>query len=218
MDVKGTLKLIQEGASMEELQEASEQEDRDLITEAVMDIFISETNCSFLTESATGGLDLVGVFNEAASDSPGFWSKLKQNLGYLVSSFDPYDGIRQLRLVNELIKDDQVEAAANRTGDVFKHDDPTTNKQLLANQLISATSLAVTVYSKASKYKNFDPDLAKKYIKEAEIFHDKLVDLRDAAIKAGNKTLGKRYNRQANRLHIHINTFESRAINKAKFV
>lgn len=200
MDIHQRLCMITEGAvESTSIQESDDYDNEDIMSEAAYEIFLVEAEMLSESTLSLGDLFMEAVIAEASGDAvqkQSVWTKIKAKLVALKQKFDVYDGLRELKLVNELVKDDKS---------TFGGDGP----------ISGVIGLALTVYARASKYKNFDKDLAKQYLSEAQEFKSKLQRRLSHLDKSKDKAKYKRTQQQIAKLEKHIDLFERRAVDKA---
>jgi hypothetical protein len=158
-NIQDQLRLIREGAITESV--SDDVVDQSML-EAVFEIFQLETAIIPLQESSAANLSLAALLTEAAnidagtnpSEAQGFFAKVKAKIKAIITAFDPYEGIKELKLVNQIKVDrKKMQKSANWFGII---------------------GIIVSAYKRAARYKEMKPDLVRQYLNEAENFKRKL--------------------------------------------
>jgi hypothetical protein len=217
-EVEKRLKAIMEGATLPTNNDPNSYEDdydqggvNDImIMEAIVEIFMSESEVvgdQMFSESSLEGISLVQLLREVTEKEirddvemkRTRWQKFKEGLKrFFNAPFDPYGGLKELKLVNELIKDDTSAGIA---------------------AAIPYLGLFIIIAQRAAKYKQFPRELAEQYITEAKKHREYLNKIannleKDAADKRYKKAT-KRVRKQIKHLDAWMMEFERRAIDKA---
>jgi len=209
-EVDKKLKAILEGATDITPHRDFEDEggmDDEMIMEAALAIFMAESDIvgDVFTESSLDGVPLVQLLREMTEEEirddiekkRTRWQRFKEAFKrFLNSPFDPYGGLKELKLVNELIKDDTTAGIA---------------------AAIPFLGIGIVIYQRAKKYKNFPEATAREYIAEAQKQKKYLEKIYANLSKEEDKKYKKAARRvkgQINYIESWIREFDRRAIDK----
>lgn len=189
MNINEQLRILREGIIT--------SNDLEFNNELIESWFIDSNE--FLSESTISKssiCDLVlemAMVIEAGTADPketlGIMAKLKSKLQQLKIKFDPYEGLRELKLIQSIIPNDTVSGISN----------------IVFAQIISAP---LYIFSFMKKYKNMDPSILKQYLSEAEKFKVTLNKRIAQATKNNDTNSVKKLNRILKKLDSHIITFK----------
>jgi hypothetical protein len=199
------LKMIREGAEVnEEVMNEADEEFETIMAEAAMDILMAESEMveMSLEEAVFAEVTLSDLMIEAAAivstkdqkKAKSFFAKVKDKLKAIAAAFDPYNGLRELKLINELVKDDMSMNMAQSFGII---------------------GLVIMLFSRAGKYKRFPQKLAKSYITEAKAFQAKLDKNAAYHDARSDKKHAKKARKMSKRLAKFIIQFERLAVDKS---
>lgn len=161
---------------------------------------------------------IAGVDNN--SDLDATIQDVKKRIDSFTIHFDPYKGLKELRLINHLIKDAEMKQNIHRVGSFTGHvaskslskDEKSYNYLIPA--LASIISTMTTIVAQSSKYKKMDKKLIDVYIKEAEEFKSNLNAVYDIVSRKQDKD-SKRFARRikltTDRLFRYIEEFRNRS-------
>jgi hypothetical protein len=215
-DVDKKLKAIMEGATVTGTQKNWYADDNDeggindqMFLEGVFDLFMAEAELpTGLNESSFEGITLAQLLREVTEQEikddvakqRTRWQKFKEGLKRFFDSpaNDPYGGLKELKAVNELIKDDM-----------------SVNVSLA---VIPFFGLFLVISSRAKKYKDFPKEVAAQYVAEGKKHREYLNKIASNLEKedgAKYKKAVKRVRSQIKHLDEWLLEFERRAVDKA---
>jgi len=204
MDIKRELKLIREG--VEDFRPVNE--DGDFISqemfEATYDVFIAETTIDnlIINESVFQNITFSALLKETAEaietqdgmKLKGVFAKIKQKLIDINKSFSPYEGLKELKMVNETMADE---------------------KHLPILIFIPILGPVIFLMKIALKYDKMDANLMKQYLEEAYKFKKHLEKAIATAKSSGDDKkvieLKRHYVKLENNIHVfEVKTSASR--------
>jgi hypothetical protein len=201
--IEEQLRLIREGHIIEASTSDTSEPTQEML-EAVYELFMAESAMikTSLNESSGENMSFVELMQEAAAvavgdqeKSMGVFTKIKQKLKAIQARFDPYEGLKELQLANQVKTDTQ---------DMRK-----------MNFWWGITGVIISSYRQAAKYKAMPKDLIQKYNKEAAIFKANLHKQVDALDPVADKAKIKILTRQITKLNMAITDFEQRSTGKS---
>jgi hypothetical protein len=219
--VQERLKLIREGVILEDAGESD-----DFIMESLeMDLSLDQ---SYMLEAfvvaESSELSIAEMFLEAANAEDSnkvvkVFREIKERTKTLLMHFDPYAGLKELRLINTLMADDrlkkQLSSIGGATGGFVAHkQDASLRDQQLAKMGGSLAGVGAALIAKSVKYKKMDKSLIESYIKEAGAFKDnleKIIKVTQGKTDKDTKRLNYRTKLTLGRLNGHITTFKMNA-------
>jgi len=178
-----------------------------VIMEAVFDIFMSESEIvgAEINESSLNDITIAQLLTEITEEEirediekkRNAFQKIKEKIKLMLKSpFDPYGGLKELKAVNELIKDAKI--------DVFI-------------AIIPFIGIFVFLLRRMLKYKNYPENVAKEYLQQAKEHQSKLEKIYESIKNNPDKKYQKaatRIRKQITLLKDLIRAFERRAIDK----
>lgn len=214
-DVEARLKSILEGSTdvtypVRDHDDEGGMDDQMIMIESALGILLVESEIfgeDELDESVFENATLAQLLREVTEEEiradiekkRSRWQKFKEAFKrFLESPFDPYGGLKELKAVNELVKDN--------TGDT------------IYTALPFFLGVPFIIMNRARKYKNFPENLARQYIDEAkkhEKHLEKIASNLEQEPDKKYKKAAKRVRKQIKVLNDMIREFERRAIDKA---
>jgi hypothetical protein len=215
-EVEKRLKSILEGSSMPTNNDPNVYEDDDdqggindeMFVEAAISIFIAESSIvgDLFTESSFDGITLTQLLREMTEEEirgdvekkRTRWQKFKEAFKRFFQNFDPYGGLKELKAVNELIKDDMSVG--------------------VGAYLPYFLGIPLAIMNRAKKYKDFPEATARQYIAEAKKHREYL----NKIVANFEKESDNKYKKAAGRIRASIKhldqmiiEFDRRSIDKA---
>jgi len=214
-DVEARLKAILEGSTdvtypVRDHDDEGGMDDQMIMIESALGLLLVESEIfdeDELDESVFENATLAQLLREVTEEEiradiekkKSRWQKFKERFKrFLSSPFDPYGGLRELKAVNELVKDNK--------------------RDITYSALFGMLGIAFIILNRARKYKNFPESLARQYIDEAkkhEKHLEKIASNLEKETDEKYKKAAKRVRRQIRVLNNMVKEFERRAIDKA---